>query len=68
MGPACAAHGAITQNTGQGLHDDPSTDTPVAGGKTSTLTQFAELARHAGLEVLAARHQSTGRFVVELGH
>ena len=43
-------------------------DMLVAGGKTSTLTQFAELARQAGLEVLAARHQSTGRFVVELGH
>jgi 2,7-dihydroxy-5-methyl-1-naphthoate 7-O-methyltransferase len=42
-------------------------DMLVAGGKTSTLTQFAELARQAGLEVLAARHQSTGRFVVELG-
>ena len=43
-------------------------DMLVAGGKTSTLTQFAELARQAGLEVLAARHQSAGRFVVELGH
>jgi 2,7-dihydroxy-5-methyl-1-naphthoate 7-O-methyltransferase len=45
-----------------------SIDMLVAGGKTSTLTQFAELARHAGLVVLAARHQSSGRFVVELGH
>jgi 2,7-dihydroxy-5-methyl-1-naphthoate 7-O-methyltransferase len=43
-------------------------DMLVAGGKTSTLAQFAELARQAGLAVLAARHQSTGRFVVELGH
>jgi 2,7-dihydroxy-5-methyl-1-naphthoate 7-O-methyltransferase len=43
-------------------------DMLVAGGKTSTLTQFAELARQAGLRVIAARHQSTGRFVVELGH
>ncbi len=43
-------------------------DMVVAGGKTSTLTQFAELARQAGLEVVAARHQSSGRFVVELGH
>jgi 2,7-dihydroxy-5-methyl-1-naphthoate 7-O-methyltransferase len=42
-------------------------DMLVAGGKTSTLTQFAELARQAGLEVVAARHQSSGRFVVELG-
>ena len=37
----------------------------VAGGKTSTLTQFTELARQAGLEVVAARTQSSGRFVVE---
>ncbi len=42
-------------------------DMVVAGGKTSTLTQFTELARQAGLEVLAARHQASGRFVVELG-
>jgi hypothetical protein len=40
-------------------------DMLVAGGKTSTLTQFTELARQAGLEVLAARTQSSGRFVVE---
>jgi len=37
----------------------------VAGGKTSTLTRFTELARQAGLEVVAARTQSSGRFVVE---
>jgi predicted enzyme related to lactoylglutathione lyase len=37
----------------------------VAGGKTSTLTQFAELARQAGLEILAAATQASGRFVVE---
>jgi hypothetical protein len=40
-------------------------DMLVAGGKTSTLTQFAELARQAGLDVTAARTQSSGRFVVE---
>ena len=40
-------------------------DMLVAGGKTSTLTQFTELARQAGLEVAAARTQSSGRFVVE---
>ena len=40
-------------------------DMLVSGGKTSTLTQFTELARQAGLEVLAARTQSSGRFVVE---
>ena len=40
-------------------------DMLVAGGKTSTLTQFTELARQAGLEIVAARTQSSGRFVVE---
>jgi hypothetical protein len=40
-------------------------DMLVAGGKTSTLTRFTELARQAGLEVVAARTQSSGRFVVE---
>ena len=40
-------------------------DMLVAGGKTSTLTRFTELARQAGLEVIAARTQSSGRFVVE---
>jgi predicted enzyme related to lactoylglutathione lyase len=40
-------------------------DMLVAGGKTSTLTQFTELARRAGLDVTAARTQSSGRFVVE---
>jgi hypothetical protein len=40
-------------------------DMLVAGGKTSTLTQFTELARQAGLEIVAARAQSSGRFVVE---
>jgi 2,7-dihydroxy-5-methyl-1-naphthoate 7-O-methyltransferase len=40
-------------------------DMLVAGGKTSTLTQFTELARRAGLDVVAARNQSSGRFVVE---
>lgn len=40
-------------------------DMLVAGGKTSTLTQFTELARQAGLDVIAARTRSSGRFVVE---
>ena len=42
-------------------------DMLVAGGKTSTVTQFAGLVRQAGLEILVARTQSSGRFVVELG-
>ena len=40
-------------------------DMLVAGGKTSTLTQFTGLARQAGLEVVVARTQASGRFVVE---
>src|SRR5689334_22875233 len=40
-------------------------DMLVAGGKTNTLAQFADLARRAGLDVIAARTQSSGRFVVE---
>jgi hypothetical protein len=40
-------------------------DMLVAGGKTSTLTQFTELAWRAGLEVLAASPQSSGRYAVE---
>jgi predicted enzyme related to lactoylglutathione lyase len=42
-------------------------DMLVAGGKTSTLTYFAELARQAGLQILAAATQASGRFVVECG-
>jgi hypothetical protein len=40
-------------------------DMLVAGGKTSTLTQFTELARQAGLDLIAAGTQSSGRYVVE---
>jgi hypothetical protein len=40
-------------------------DMLVAGGKTSTLTQFAVLARRAGLDIAAAGPQASGRFVVE---
>ncbi len=40
-------------------------DMLVAGGKTSTLSQFTGLARQAGLDVTAARTQSSGRYVVE---
>ncbi len=40
-------------------------DMLVAGGKTSTLTQFAELARRAGLEVVVAGPQPSGQYVVQ---
>jgi len=37
----------------------------LLGGKNRTLFEFKELARKAGLEVIAAGQQSTGYFVVE---
>jgi 2,7-dihydroxy-5-methyl-1-naphthoate 7-O-methyltransferase len=37
----------------------------VVGGKTSSLSEFELLAGQAGLEVVAARRQSSGQFVVE---
>jgi len=40
-------------------------DMLVAGGRTSTLSEFTELARQAGLEVIAAGAQNSGRYVVE---
>lgn len=40
-------------------------DMVVAGGKTNTVTEFRELARRAGLEVVAAGPQASGSFVVE---
>jgi 2,7-dihydroxy-5-methyl-1-naphthoate 7-O-methyltransferase len=40
-------------------------DMLVAGGKTSPLAQFTGLARQAGLDVISARTQPSGRFVVE---
>jgi hypothetical protein len=40
-------------------------DMLVAGGTTSTLSEFTELARRAGLAVAAAGTQASGRFIVE---
>jgi predicted enzyme related to lactoylglutathione lyase len=40
-------------------------DMLVAGGKTSTMTQFTELARRAGLDIVAVGLQASGRFMVE---
>ncbi|MGH7491225.1 MAG: methyltransferase [bacterium] len=37
----------------------------LLGGKHRSLTEFRELARTAGLEVLAAEPQASGYFVVE---
>ncbi len=62
------AYGAIAILGGVSADETPRSlgiDMLVAGGKTNTLTQFTELARQAGLEIVAARTQSSGRFVVE---
>ncbi len=40
-------------------------DMLVAGGKTSTITQFTDLARQAGLDIVAAGTQPSGRYVAE---
>lgn len=40
-------------------------DMVVAGGRTNTVTEFRELARRAGLAVVAAGPQASGSFVVE---
>ena len=65
---AAQADGTVAILGGVSADETPRSlgiDMLVAGGKTSTLTQFTELARQAGLEVIAARTQSSGRFVVE---
>jgi predicted enzyme related to lactoylglutathione lyase len=65
---AARPNGAVAILGGVSADETPRSlgiDMLVAGGKTSTLTQFTELARQAGLEVVAARTQSSGRFVVE---
>ncbi|MGH3153765.1 MAG: methyltransferase [Streptosporangiaceae bacterium] len=62
------ADGAIAVLGGVSPDDAPRSlgiDMLVAGGKTSTVTQFTELARQAGLAVTAAGTQASGRFVVE---
>jgi SAM-dependent methyltransferase len=65
---AARPDGSIAILGGVAADDTPRSlgiDMLVAGGKTSTLTQFTELARRAGLDILAAGPQSTGRYVVE---
>ena len=70
---AQAAQAATTRGTvavlgGVSADDAPRSlgiDMLVAGGKTNTLTQFTELAKRAGLEILAAGTQASGRFVVQ---
>jgi hypothetical protein len=65
---AARPDGRIAVLGGVAADDTPRSlgiDMLVAGGKTSTLTQFTELARRAGLDILAAGPQSSGRYLVE---
>ena len=65
---AAQAKGTIAVLGGVAPDDAPRSlgiDMLVAGGKTSTITQFTELAKQAGLGITAARTQSSGRYVVE---
>jgi hypothetical protein len=65
---AARPHGRIAVLGGVAADVSPpglGIDMLVAGGKTSTLSEFTELARRAGLEVAAAGTQASGRFVVE---
>jgi len=67
---AAAPGGRVVVIGGVSPDDSPPAlgiDMLVAGGKTSTLTQFTELARRAGLRVIAAGTQPSGQYVVECG-
>lgn len=60
--------GRIVISGGVSPDDAPaslSIETVLLGGKKNTLTEFRELAREAGLEVIAAGRLPSGRFVVE---
>jgi hypothetical protein len=65
---AAEATGTIAVLGGVAPDDAPRSlgiDMLVAGGKTSTIAEFTELAKRAGLDIAAARSQSSGRYVVE---
>ncbi len=65
---AASPDGRIVVLGGVSPDDTPRSlgiDMLVAGGKTSGLTQFTELARHAGLEIVTAGTQASGQYVVE---
>jgi 2,7-dihydroxy-5-methyl-1-naphthoate 7-O-methyltransferase len=65
---AAKATGTIAVLGGVAADDAPRSlgiDMLVAGGKTSTITQFTELARQAGLDIIAAGTQASGRYIVE---
>ena len=62
------ATGTIAVLGGVAADDAPRSlgiDMLVAGGKINTISQFTELARQAGLNVIAAGTQASGRYIVE---
>jgi hypothetical protein len=67
-GEAARPDGQVVVLGGVAPDDQPaglSVDMVLAGGRTSTLTEFRELARQAGLLVAAAGPQPSGQFAVE---
>jgi len=65
---AARPDGRIAVLGGVAADDTPRSlgiDMLITGGTTSTLTQFTELARRAGLDIVAAGPQSSARYVVE---
>ncbi|HEX9000673.1 MAG TPA: methyltransferase [Blastocatellia bacterium] len=65
---AARPSGRIVISGGVSPDDAPaslSIETVLLGGKTNTLAEFRDLAREAGLEVIAAGRLPSGRFVVE---
>jgi hypothetical protein len=65
---AASPHGLVVVSGGVSPDDARpvlAIDMLVAGGKTSPITEFRQLARRAGLTVLAAGTQASGMFVVE---
>jgi hypothetical protein len=67
-GTTARAAGTVVVLGGVAPDDAPRSlgiDMLVAGGKTNTLTEFAGLARQAGLDVITAASQPSGHFVVE---
>src|SRR6202042_897861 len=65
---AAKATGTIAVLGGVAADDAPRSlgiDMLVAGGKINTITRFAELARQAGLDIIAAGTQASGRYIVE---
>jgi 2,7-dihydroxy-5-methyl-1-naphthoate 7-O-methyltransferase len=60
--------GRVVVLDGVGPDDAPralSIEMVLVGGKHRTLTEFTEIARQSGLEVIKAARQASGRFVVE---